>query len=55
MADGYSVWVPVISTLGGGVLAGGVALLVSRTNHRYVREREREREREHEREANATA
>ncbi|HHA2002518.1 hypothetical protein [Enterobacter kobei] len=40
MADGFSVWVPVISTLAGGVLAGGVALLVSRTNHRYARERE---------------
>ncbi|WP_223563606.1 hypothetical protein [Enterobacter sp. JBIWA008] len=31
---------PVISTLSGGVLAGGVALLVSWVNHRYARERE---------------
>lgn len=30
----------VISTLAGGVLAGGVALLVSRMNHRYASERE---------------
>lgn len=35
-----SAWMPVISTLAGGVLAGGVALLVSRVNHRYARERE---------------
>lgn len=40
MADGISVRVPVISTLAGGVLAGGVALLVSWMNHRYARERE---------------
>lgn len=40
MADGISVWVPVISTLAGGVLAGGVALLISRMNHRYALERE---------------
>lgn len=40
MADGFSVWVPVVSTLAGGVLAGGVALLVSRMNHQYARERE---------------
>lgn len=40
MADGISVWVTVISTLSGGVLAGGVALLVSRLNHRYAGERE---------------
>jgi len=39
-AAGISGWVPVISTLAGGVLAGGVALLVSRLNHRYARERE---------------
>lgn len=35
-----TAWMPVISTLAGGVLAGGVALLVSRVNHRYARERE---------------
>lgn len=35
-----SAWMPVISTLAGGVLAGSVALLVSRMNHRYARERE---------------
>lgn len=40
MLDGISIWVPVISTLTGGVLAGGVALLVSRMNHRYALERE---------------
>lgn len=40
MADGISEWMPVISTLAGGVLAGSVALLVSRVNHRYARERE---------------
>lgn len=37
---GFTAWMPVISTLAGGVLAGGVALLVSRVNHRYARERE---------------
>ncbi|HDO7154507.1 hypothetical protein ACSFCW_22040 [Yokenella regensburgei] len=35
-----SSWMPVISTLAGGVLAGCVALLVSWVNHRYARERE---------------
>lgn len=30
----------MISTLAGGVLAGGVALLMSRINHHYARERE---------------
>jgi len=40
VAEGFSVWVPVISTLGGGVLAGGVAFLISRMNHLYARERE---------------
>lgn len=40
VVQGVSAWMPVISTLGGGVLAGGVALLVSRMNHRYARERE---------------
>ncbi|HBV9990731.1 TPA: hypothetical protein ACHQP4_004296 [Klebsiella aerogenes] len=40
MADAISVWVPVISTLSGGLLTGGVALLVSRLNHRYAGERE---------------
>lgn len=39
-AAGISVWVPVISTLAGGTIAGAVALLVSRMNHRYARERE---------------
>jgi len=40
VVQGVSAWMPVISTLAGGVLAGGVALLVSRMNHRYARERE---------------
>lgn len=40
MEYGVSVWVPVISTLAGGVLTGGVVLLVSWLNHRYARERE---------------
>lgn len=40
LIQGASAWMPVISTLTGGVLAGGVALLVSRVNHRYARERE---------------
>ncbi|WP_089644623.1 hypothetical protein [Escherichia coli] len=40
VVQGVSAWMPVISTLTGGVLAGGVALLVSRMNHRYARERE---------------
>lgn len=38
--QGASALVPVISTLAGGVLAGGVALLVSRVNHIYALERE---------------
>lgn len=38
VVQGFSAWMPVISTLAGGVLAGGVALLVSRVNHRYARE-----------------
>ncbi|HCW0180238.1 TPA: hypothetical protein OW286_003619 [Citrobacter freundii] len=40
VVQGVSAWMPVISALGGGVLAGGVALLVTRLNHRYARERE---------------
>lgn len=40
MADGISIWVPVLSTLSGGILTGCVALLVSRLNHRYAGERE---------------
>ena len=40
VVDGVSAWMPVISTLAGGVLAGGVVLLVNRVNHRYARERE---------------
>lgn len=40
VVQGASAWMPVISTLAGGILAGGVALLVSRVNHRYARERE---------------
>lgn len=40
VVQGVSAWMPVISTLAGGVLAGSVALLVSRVNHRYARERE---------------
>ncbi|MCT4709061.1 hypothetical protein MUA04_02380 [Enterobacteriaceae bacterium H11S18] len=40
LAEGLSVWVPVISTLAGGVLAATVALVVSRLNHKYARERE---------------
>ena len=43
VVQGFSAWMPVISTLAGGVLAGGVALLVSRVNHRYAREREGKR------------
>lgn len=40
IAQTFSVWLPVISTLAGGVLAGGVAILVTKLNHRYARERE---------------
>ncbi|MBU9809438.1 hypothetical protein J1785_06730 [Rahnella sp. SL6] len=40
MTQTFSVWLPVISTLAGGVLAGGVAILVTKLNHRYARERE---------------
>lgn len=40
VTDGLSVWIPVVSALTGGVLAGSVALLVSWQNHRYARERE---------------
>lgn len=40
VVQGLSAWMPVISTLAGGVLAGGVALLVSKVNHSYARERE---------------
>ena len=40
MSQAFSVWLPVISTLAGGVLAGGVAILVTKLNHRYARERE---------------
>lgn len=40
VVQSVSPWIPVISTLAGGVLAGGVALRVSRMNHRYARERE---------------
>ena len=29
VTDGLSVWIPVVSALTGGILAGGVALLVS--------------------------
>lgn len=36
----FSMWIPVISTLTGGILAGGVAVVVSLMNHRYARERE---------------
>lgn len=35
VVQGFSAWMPVISTL-----AGDVALLVNRINHRYARERE---------------
>lgn len=40
VAEGFSVWVPVISTLAGGVLAATVALVVSWLNHKFARERE---------------
>lgn len=40
VVQGASAWMPVISTLAGGILTGGVALLVSWVNHRYARERE---------------
>ncbi|EDH3350993.1 hypothetical protein GC897_13195 [Salmonella enterica] len=40
MADGISEWMPVIQTLTGGGIAGGVAILVSWMNHCYARERE---------------
>jgi hypothetical protein len=40
MADGFSEWLPVISTLSGGVLAFGAALVVNKVNHRYALERE---------------
>lgn len=39
--DGISLWVPVMSTLAGGVLAGSVAILVSKLNHLYALEREK--------------
>lgn len=40
MANGFSEWLPVISTLSGGVLAFGAALVVNKVNHRYALERE---------------
>lgn len=40
VAEGFSVWVPMISTLAGGVMAGMVALAVSLLNHKFARERE---------------
>lgn len=40
MTQTFAVWLPVISTLAGGVLTGGVAILVTKLNHRYARERE---------------
>lgn len=40
MADGFSEWLPVISTLSGGVLAFGAALVVNKINHQYALERE---------------
>lgn len=40
MADGFSEWLPVISTLSGGVLAFGAALVVNKINHKYALERE---------------
>ncbi|MDQ7889132.1 hypothetical protein RCH39_24510 [Klebsiella pneumoniae subsp. pneumoniae] len=40
MAEGFSEWLPVISTLAGGVLAFGAALVVNKVNHRYALERE---------------
>ncbi|CFQ67591.1 Uncharacterised protein [Yersinia frederiksenii] len=40
IVQGVLAWMPVISPLAAGVLTGSVDLLVSRVNHRYVRERE---------------
>lgn len=40
MADGFSEWLPVISTLSGGVLAFCAALVVNKINHKYALERE---------------
>lgn len=40
MVEGFSEWLPVISTLAGGVLAFGAALVVNKVNHRYALERE---------------
>lgn len=36
-----SAWIPVISTLVGGLLAGSVALFVNRQSHHYAQEREK--------------
>lgn len=40
MADGFSEWLPVISTLSGGILAFCAALVVNKINHKYALERE---------------
>ncbi|HBC5673678.1 TPA: hypothetical protein KEV01_003859 [Citrobacter koseri] len=40
VVQGVSAWMPVISTLAGGVLAGSVAIGVSWLNHKFARERE---------------
>lgn len=40
MAEGFTEWLPVISTLASGVLAFGAALVVNKVNHRYALERE---------------
>lgn len=40
VVQGFSAWMPVISTIAGGVLAGSVAIGVSWLNHKFARERE---------------
>ncbi|MEG5888214.1 hypothetical protein UXP46_23545 [Enterobacter ludwigii] len=40
MADGFSEWLPVISTLSGGGLAFYAALVVNKRSHKYALERE---------------
>ncbi|MBW4204093.1 hypothetical protein JW319_22310 [Enterobacter cloacae subsp. cloacae] len=40
VVQGVSAWIPVISTLAGGVLAGSVAIGVSWLNHHFARGRE---------------
>jgi len=40
MADGISVWVPVISVLAGSVLTGTIQFFMNRQNHLFALERE---------------